>query len=56
MAKLSGRKIKKFFADADRAETNAQKGKRLEDLACYLFEAVPGISVTARNSKNNYET
>src|SRR5579864_4839579 len=37
------------------ANTNYHKGKALEDLICFLFEAVPGI-MTRRNKKNIFET
>jgi hypothetical protein len=56
MARFSQRKIKDFFAKSDAATTKAEKGKHLEDLAVYLFEMVPGISVSARDKKNAYET
>ena len=56
MARFSQRKIKDFFARSDAATTKAEKGKHLEDLAVYLFEMVPGISVSARDKKNAYET
>lgn len=56
MGKLSRKKIKQFFADADAAAKKADKGKCLEDLACHLFESVPGFSISARNKKNAYDT
>jgi Restriction endonuclease len=52
MAKISGRKIKRFFNLGDTATTRPAKGKALEDLVCYLFGCVPGISVTKRNAVN----
>src|SRR5262245_19302312 len=56
MAKFSQKKIKDFFAKSDAATTKAEKGKHLEDLAVYLFEMVPGISMSARDKKNVYES
>jgi hypothetical protein len=56
MAKISRKKIKNFFAKSDAATTKSDKGKHLEDLTCYLFELVPGISMSARDKKNTYET
>ena len=32
--------------------TNQIKGKALEDLACYLFETIPGVSISLRNAMN----
>jgi hypothetical protein len=52
MPKFSPKKIKDLFARSDVATTKADKGKYLEDLAVYLFERVPGISMTARDKKN----
>jgi hypothetical protein len=56
MAKSSRKKIKSLFAKSNAATTKAEKGKHLEDLAVYLFEMVPGISLSARDKKNVYET
>jgi hypothetical protein len=36
--------------------TTAEKGKALEDLICYLFDLVPGITITHRNEKNAFAT
>ena len=56
MARISRRKVREILAESDAATTKADKGKLLEDLTAYVFEKVPGISVTARNEKNTYET
>lgn len=56
MPRFSARKIKDLFTKSDAAKTKAEKGKYLEDLAVYLFEMVPGISMTVRDKKNTYET
>src|SRR4051812_4084580 len=37
-------------------DTTATKGKALEDLVCYLFDLVPGISITHRNELNAFDT
>jgi hypothetical protein len=34
------------------AATTAKQGKALEDLICYLFDLVPGITITHRNAMN----
>ena len=39
----------------DRAITTYDKGKTFEDLICFLFEAIPGIT-TRRNKKNVFNT
>lgn len=56
MAKFSAKKIRELFAKSDAATTKAEKGAYLEDLAVYLFEMVPGITMTARDNKNICDT
>ena len=56
MPRFSAKKIKDLFAKSDAAKTKTAKGKYLEDLAVYLFEMVPGISMIARDKKNTYDT
>lgn len=55
MAKFSQARIKAYLADMDNAQTNAEKGRALEDLVCYLFGKVPGITITRRNELNEFE-
>src|SRR6266581_8269737 len=38
----------------DQAGTAAAQGRALEDLIVYLFELIPGITVTARNELNAF--
>jgi hypothetical protein len=49
-------KIKGLLKKADKAKTKAARGKAYEDLACLLFEGVPGVTVTGRNLKNTFAT
>lgn len=49
-------KIKEMFQSGENAQSKQEKGKILEDLACYLFELVPGIAIVKRNSMNQYDT
>ena len=56
MPAYSKKVILAFFAKADAATTKHEKGKALEDLVCYLFEKVPGMSITQRNVKNAFES
>jgi hypothetical protein len=48
--------VKKLLKAADQAKTPATKGKAFEDLACYLFESIPGISISHRNALNVFES
>ncbi len=34
----------------------AEKGKSLEDFACYIFSGVPGITITQRNTMNAFNS
>jgi len=43
------------FVDAGlNAATTAEQGRALEDLICYLFDLVPGITITHRNAMNAF--
>jgi hypothetical protein len=49
-------KIQEFLQRADRARKTATRGKAYEELACYLFGCVPGITITGRNQMNTFAT
>jgi hypothetical protein len=49
-------KIQGYLRKADRSRKKAVRGKAYEDLACYLFSCVPGITITARNVLNTFAT
>lgn len=36
--------------------TTAVKGKAFEDLICYLFDKIPGVEITQRNTMNTFNT
>jgi hypothetical protein len=38
------------------ARTTKEKGDALEELICYLFQTIPGITVTRRNERNAFDT
>lgn len=45
------------FVDAGiNAATTAEQGRAFEDMLCYLFGRVPGVSITRRNVLNAFET
>ncbi len=56
MARISRERIQQFLSVGDNAATTAEKGRALEDLICYLFEKIPGISVTRRNTLNQFQS
>jgi hypothetical protein len=57
MPKYSKAKLNSYLGvAANPVATTAQRGKALEDLACYLFEKFPGIAHTRRNVLNQFVT
>lgn len=56
MARISQKRIQDCFTAADNAETTADKGRFLEDMICYIFERIPGIDVTRRNTLNQFHS
>ena len=57
MARYSQKVIRQFFSRADDpTATMPQKGKALEDLSCYLFEKIPGVSLSQRNVLNTFHS
>jgi len=56
MAVISKRTIQRHFARGDAATNTTAQGNALEDLICYVFQKLPGISVTRRNEKNAFHT
>lgn len=45
MARYSSRKITTYFNQGDTAATRTEKGEALQNLICYIFGRVPGVSV-----------
>jgi len=40
----------------DNGATTALKGRAFENLICYLFDLIPGVEITQRNSMNAFNT
>ena len=49
-------RIKQIMDESQSSNSTYDKGKKLEDLACYLFEKLPGITIAKRNAMNQYDT
>jgi hypothetical protein len=47
-------RVAKLLAEGDCATTTTARGRALEDLIVNLFELIPGIAVTARNTLNAF--
>lgn len=56
MARYTVSTINGHLQSGNNAETSAVKGKAFEDLVCYLFDLVPGVSITQRNQMNAANT
>ena len=48
--------VQAYIAVWENGASNAEQGHALEDLICYVFSQVPGISVTRRNELNAFLT
>lgn len=49
-------RIKQIMDESQSSNSTYDKGKKFEDLACYLFEKLPGITIAKRNAMNQYDT
>ena len=56
MPTISQKVIQSYLDRGDKSKTTYDKGKALEDLICYLFEQVPGISTGTRNKLNTFKS
>lgn len=56
MAAYDSAVIQDYLAIVDNPPTAAAKGKAFEDLACYLLDGIPGVTITARNAMNTFAT
>src|SRR5262245_12631213 len=56
MPAYSRARIRRILRDADAATTNEAKGRLFEDLVCYLFGKIPGITVSQRDVLNRFES
>jgi restriction endonuclease len=56
MPRYSPREINGHLTRSDNGANTTDRGRALEDLVCYLFGRVPGISITHRNVINEFES
>jgi hypothetical protein len=56
MSLVSTAKISHFLQLGATGPTMTDRGRALEDLICYVFGRIPGISVTRRNQLNVFNT
>lgn len=56
MLAISRATLEAYVQAGANGATTADQGRALEDLICYLFTQVPGISITRRNEMNAFQT
>ena len=56
MARLSSVKIRRFLDFSVNSSSTADQGKALEDLICYVFAKIPGVSIAKRNALNIFQS
>lgn len=56
MPSISQARVRRFLRDSQNAPTTKAKGQLFEDLVCYIFKKVPGITVAKRNTLNPYHS
>lgn len=56
MAAISSRRIIHLLQLARDGSTTTEQGRSLEDLLCYVFGRVPGITITHRNQLNTFNS
>lgn len=56
MAILSSHRINRLLQVARNSSTTTEQGRSLEDLVCYVFSKVPGITITHRNPLNTFRS
>jgi hypothetical protein len=57
MARYSRKIIRQYFRRSDDPKASRpEKGKALEDLTCYVFGKIPGVSVSQRNVLNTFDS
>ncbi len=56
MAAISRTTVEAYVEAGSNGATTADQGRALEDLICYVFTQVPGVSITRRNEMNVFHT
>lgn len=56
MAAIDPDVLTQLLEACDSGANTAEQGRALEDLICYVFSQIPGISITLRNEMNEFHT
>jgi hypothetical protein len=49
-------RVEQFFRLGMNGASTSEKGRAFEDLICYVFALIPGVSITRRNAMNVFNT
>lgn len=56
MVRIAQKRVSQYLERMDNGSTTTDRGRALEELVCYLFEKMPGITVTTRNRVNVFRS
>lgn len=56
MARISQKRLQAALLRVSSATTVNDKGRALEDFACFLFPHIPGVEIAERNALNTFQT
>jgi hypothetical protein len=56
MSAILRARVQAYVEAGTNGKTTADQGRALEDLICYVFSQVPGVSITRRNEMNAFHT
>jgi len=56
VTRISTSRVRRLLGTSDHGATTTERGRAFEDLICYLFELIPGITVTSRNRTNVFRS
>ena len=56
MGKIDQQTVQAHVDAGNNGATTAHQGRAFENLICYVFEQIPGISITKRNELNAFNT
>ena len=54
MPRLSKPKVRSILNRADTGKTPTERGRAFEDILCYMFGCVPGVTITKRDALNSF--
>ena len=56
MVRISQARLQNFLATAHTATSTREQGQALENLVAYMFGKIPGVSITSKDTMNDFHT